>query len=81
MDDGDADMLKIYDGLRKGPELAHLPRVCREPMPGTKAERARFLARIAREKHAPLFVIGLCLLLTIHVERARRAASAPATLA
>lgn len=58
VDEGDAGMRKIYDGLRKGLELAHLPRVCREAQPETQVERDRFLERLATEKRSPLFVIG-----------------------
>jgi hypothetical protein len=58
VDEGDAGMLKIYDGLRKGLELAQLPRVCREPVPASKAERQQLLARLEKGAQLPLFAVG-----------------------
>jgi len=58
VDEGDAGMLKVYDGLRKGLELAQLPRVCREPQAESEAERSAFLRRMEVGERVPVFAIG-----------------------
>lgn len=64
VDEGDKGMLKIYDGLRKGLELAQLPRVCREMGLGSeagarsKAARAAFLLRLRKAGQLPVFAVG-----------------------
>ena len=58
VDEGDAGMLKIYDGLRKGLELAQLPRVCREPGLDSEEARAAFLLRVRKAGQLPVFAIG-----------------------
>ncbi len=50
----DAGLLRVYDGIRKGLEQAHLPRVCREDLDGT----GEVLDRLEKEPPVLLFVIG-----------------------
>ena len=58
VDEGDAGMRKIYDGLRKGLELAQLPRVCQEPLPTTDEERAALHTRLRGQSALPVFAVG-----------------------
>lgn len=65
LDDHDAGLQKVYDGLRKGLELAQLPRVCRvdEPKGGATAFLERLSAQASIERQAgrpvgPVFAIG-----------------------
>ncbi len=51
---GDAGARATYDGLRKGLELAHLPRVCMEAPEDVHA----FLARVSAKRQLPVFAIG-----------------------
>ncbi len=67
VDEKDAGLLALYDGLRKGLELAQLPRVCRaDPDPktgGTAGFLERLAAQAAVDRAAkrpvgPVFAIG-----------------------
>jgi hypothetical protein len=46
----DARLLQIYDGLRKGLERAHLPRVCFEPVKDDETAFASFGRRLALQQ-------------------------------
>jgi hypothetical protein len=52
----DAGLLRVYDGIRRGLEQAHLPRVCLERRPEELGDQV--LERVAAEAPPLLFVLG-----------------------
>jgi len=54
----DAGALAVYDGLRKGLELAQMPRVCREDLEPSAAVLATFLKGLPAAEARPVFAIG-----------------------
>lgn len=54
----DAGSRAVYDGLRKGLELAHLPRVCMEALHESETLMQEFVGRVRKDRALPLFAIG-----------------------